>query len=1058
MNEFLAATLLLLAAQTAAPAVADPRPAHAPAVTGEASCWPGAPGTDPRLCPPDDPKYAGRWEFGSDIPDQVDQSKMHPAERALGSIGFSVDRAWQQTTGRDDVIIAVLDSGIRWEYPDLVRKLYLNAGELPPPEGSEAHDANGDGRFDIDDYSEDPRVGDRNGNGLLDPGDLLLVFSDCEDDDGNGYPDDISGYDFFGGTHCGFAGGDNDAYDDTHFDHGTGIASTAAAETNNGIFDVGVCPRCRVLPVRVGDSFVVDANQFARGVVFSAHSGAKVIASALGSYNNTPAARFAVDFAYDNGVVLIASAADEYSYHHNYPSVYNHALYVNSIRYNHASDYSKASTFWGVNPCTNFGARVWITVPATSCSSGATSRLAGVAGLVASAARDAGLDELHPEEIYQLLRATADDLDNGEPDWGSLRYPAKPGFDQLYGYGRVNALRAVSAALERRIPPIVDLHDPKWFAVVSPLLEPVVTVSGSIRVPRSRRATYRLEYALGVEPRESEYRIVAKGTVQGERGGQLGVLDFRRLPVPAGPPPANREERDRYSVTLRLRVTDDGGLTSEARRSFFVFHDPLWKKHFPVDVGASGEASPLLVDLDRDGRDEIVLPTADGYLQIFDWTDSGLGLLRLSLDRAPEVDPLGQAPPTRETVIRGAAIGDLHGAGERALVVASRSGKVYAFNSRGERLGGFPVAMPRELSRATTPSRRLETGALSRPVLVDLDGRPGQEIVVSGLDGHVHVWRGDGKPLAGFPVEVTSPLQDDDHRAKIVSTPAVGDIDGDGRQEIVVGSNGLRQDLAAAYAIRAEGNRHENGPFVAGWRPFEVSGVRPELLPTLAHGLQMEPLLVDADGDGDQEVILYAVTGGTAVLVDHVEGDGPEVRARYSMEPGRASGFHGTTFVAGTGSALLADLDGDGGPELFAPLISFRLLTLRSKPGIPLDMPLALGGWEVTGQPDEDRFVPMLADFPRRMEDLMILARPAAADVDGDGTDEVLMGSGGYLLHAFKKGGAEALSYPRFTGGWIFSTPAVGDLDGDGRADLVTVTREGYLFAWELGSSLPPAR
>ena len=60
------------------------------------------------------------------------------------------------------------------------------------------------------------------------------------------------------------------------------------------------------------------------------------------------------------------------------------------------------------------------------------------------------------------------------------------------------------------------------------------------------------------------------------------------------------------------------------------------------------------------------------------------------------------------------------------------------------------------------------------------------------------------------------------------------------------------------------------------------------------------------------------------------------------------------------------------------------------------------------------------------------------------------MGSGGYLLHAHKRSGGEAAGFPKFTGGWIFSAPAVGDLDGDGRPDLVSVTREGYLFCWEL--------
>jgi len=60
------------------------------------------------------------------------------------------------------------------------------------------------------------------------------------------------------------------------------------------------------------------------------------------------------------------------------------------------------------------------------------------------------------------------------------------------------------------------------------------------------------------------------------------------------------------------------------------------------------------------------------------------------------------------------------------------------------------------------------------------------------------------------------------------------------------------------------------------------------------------------------------------------------------------------------------------------------------------------------------------------------------------------MGSGGYLLHAFEHAGGEAGDFPKFTGGWIFSAPAAGDIDGDGVPELVAMTREGYLFVWEI--------
>lgn len=995
-------------------------------------CWPSGPETDPAQCPPNDPGYPGSWEFRGDIPTAVDQAKMHPAERALGAIGFSLDRAWQHTTGRDDVVIAVLDSGIRWREVELRRKLFLNRGELPTPAGHTEHDADGNGRFDVDDYAGDPRVPDANGNGHLDAGDLIAAFSDCVDDDGNGYPDDISGYDFFQGEHCGFAAGGNDPTDRTDFGHGTGIAETAAGETDNGIGDAGVCPRCRILPVRVGDSFVVDANRFARGLTFAVRSGVDVVASALGSYNNTPAARAAVDLAWEEGVPLIASAADEYAYHHNYPSVYNHALYVNSIRTNHRRDWRRASTFWGVNPCTNYGARVWLSVPATSCSSGATSRLAGAVGLMQSMARETHGARLHAEEVYQVLRATADDLDNREPDWGALRWPALPGFDQYYGYGRLNAERAVLAVRAGGIPPIADLHGPRWFEIVSPRLTPTLPVEGSIALPRATAASWSLAYALGVEPRESDYVAVGGGRVRGAYRGRLGTLDFRDLPLPEGPRPRGREDRDRYSVTLRLRVRDDAGRLAEARRSFFVFHDPTWKRHFPYDLNASGEAGPLLHDLDGDGRDEIVLPAADGYLRILSWSARGVSVVKAPYDALPPIDPRGRVPTVREGALRGAVLARISKT-RTAIVSATREGKVYLHDARGERLPGFPVATAAVV--ASSREAVVEAGILSKPVAADLDGDGRDEIVVSALDGKVYVWRADGTPAPGFPVTLVG--------AKIVSSPAVADLDGDGSPELVVGTNGLDGGFAAAYAVRARGNLDPGGAIVPGW-PVEVPGLRPDLLPTLASGIRMTPLAVDLDADGDAEIGLFAVTGTNIVWFDTAGGKARAV-AEASFSPGPGGGFEGMTFLGGTGSALVVDADRDGRSELYAPALPMRMLTLRTKPGVPLDVPLVLGAWDPGSGP-------MRAGWPVRMEDLMVFAEPAAADVDGDDELEILMGSGGYLVHAFDPTGAEASSFPKFTGGWTFSAPAVGDLDGDGRPEIVSVTREGYLFAWETGS------
>src|SRR5262249_33500026 len=266
------------------------------------------------------------WKLTSDQTGDpaIDSS---PAE-LFGVRGMSVDLAWQVTTGRPDVLIAVLDSGIKWDdtgaMHDLARKVHLNRGELPLPRDAAGHtkpessaggaflnpdpyDLNDDGVFNVTDFAGDARVSDANGNGLLDPQDLIRAFSDGTDADANGYVDDIAGWNFLDD--------DNDPFDEVSYGHGTGEARDSAAEADNGSH-LGTCPNCMVLPVRVGDSFIADSNLFAQGVVFAVDSGAHVVQEALGALNNTSFARAAIEYAWSHDVPMIASAADEESFHH----------------------------------------------------------------------------------------------------------------------------------------------------------------------------------------------------------------------------------------------------------------------------------------------------------------------------------------------------------------------------------------------------------------------------------------------------------------------------------------------------------------------------------------------------------------------------------------------------------------------------------------------------------------------------------------------------------------------------------------------------------------------
>src|SRR4051794_16790369 len=333
-------------------------------------------------------------------------------QNLCGQKGSAVDLAWGLSRGEDDVRIAVLDSGIKWRdadaMADLATQAYVNLGEAQPPcwPAPRSGDSDHDGDFDIADFGPIP---DRNGNGLADPEDLILdpKWNNGVDDDHDGWVDDISGWDFLYG--------DNDPLDTVEYGHGTGEAEDSTA-AENGTGDVGGCPECRFIPVRVSDSFIADGGRFAAGVLFALDAGADVVQEALGTISNPRQAQQAIDAAYRRGVVVVASMADEASKHPNLPASLEHTMAVNSVteKTNDLIGDDTVQGYLALNGCTNFGGRTFVAVPSGACSSEATGQAAGMVGLLESYAREQGV-HLTADEVMQIVRSTADDVDFSTP-------------------------------------------------------------------------------------------------------------------------------------------------------------------------------------------------------------------------------------------------------------------------------------------------------------------------------------------------------------------------------------------------------------------------------------------------------------------------------------------------------------------------------------------------------------------------------------------------------------------------------------------------------------------
>lgn len=645
-------------------------------------------------------------------------------------------------------MVAVLDSGILWNEPGLRRKAELNHRELPIPCQGEPclrrtstnvrdYDVNRDGTFDVDDYAADPRVSDRNRNGFLDAQDLILTFSDGRDDDHNGYTDDIAGWDFYQR--------DNDPSDDTRYGHGTGEAKDSAGDIDKIVTQ---CPNCRFMALRVGSSFVAEMTHFAEAVIYAVDNGASVVQEALGTLNHTAFGQAAVDYAWRNGVLVVASAADEEAGHHNYPAALERTMVVNSVtgpvEGPNGVPVQRPASYLTFNGCTNFGGYIWVSVASTSCSSDATGQASGIAGLLYSAARNAvelGIIHQRPDtggrplsaaEAKQLFRVAADDVDFSSPRPpgppnnfatglpATRRYTTTADWDQFTGWGRISSRRLVELVSSGTIPPEAEITSPRWWQILPGSGR--LTVRGRAGAPRTGRFRWEVLWAPGVQPppwpATDRWRRVAAGEASRPVDGALATIDLAavRRAIDEGPPPftpvddptsPDLPERDAFRVRLVVRAGDDPALTAIDQRQFFVHDDPDLMAGWPRFLAADGAGSPAFADLNGDGTDELVVADGNGFVHAFRANGKELPGWPAHSDPVPlpvnGENAFGTGAVRRQWyapfLLGSPAIGDLDGDGRVEVAAADTEGKLYVWDTKGRRRPGFPVSPNPAFSR-----------------------------------------------------------------------------------------------------------------------------------------------------------------------------------------------------------------------------------------------------------------------------------------------------------------------------------------------------------------------
>ena len=284
--------------------------------------------------------------------------------------------------------------------------------------------------------------------------------------------------------------------------------------------------------------------------------------------------------------------------------------------------------------------------------------------------------------------------------------------------------------------------------------------------------------------------------------------------------------------------------------------------------------------------------------------------------------------------------------------------------------------------------------SLEGGILCNMDSDADLEVIYN-VGYTVQSWNFDGTPVAGWPKSVTYPL---------IGAPALGDIDGDGEDEIVVADSYSNNGYVEAF--------EKNGTVVSGFPVNNGYNVR-------------SPVLADVDDDGADEIIVTKRTYPTGEIYVY-KGNGSVL-----------NGWPQAMADIPASSSAVGDITNDNSPEIVAEAYG------------------SIYAWSSNGT--------LLSGFPFMLtgNDKTSYSSPVLVDVDADNIREIVfgthdIGSGVGRLHIIKNNATEIPNFPKVTNYWIYGPPAVGYIDSDNILDIAigdqvaSGTPVNQLYAWNV--------
>lgn len=368
----------------------------------------------------------------------------------------------------------------------------------------------------------------------------------------------------------------------------------------------------------------------------------------------------------------------------------------------------------------------------------------------------------------------------------------------------------------------------------------------------------------------------------------------------------------------------------------------------PHEIMRSGM---LFLDLNGDGALEIITASVDGYLTVLHGSTYDVIWDKNLADYLPNYN--------KTRVQSSLAMADLDNDGRLDIVIATGGADPVSQDGPGaiivltvvggadlfELMPGWPVFARDALGPNSGSPDGHPDGFYSTPALGDIDGDGDMEIVIGGMDRSLHAFHHNGTYVAGWPMDRSRRIWRESR-----STAALADMDGDGVLDILIGSN--------SYGIPSCAN------------PYHFYGLKGDstLLPgfpiSTTQNIESSPAIGDINNDGSLDIVF-----GTG---DFNENCGQQSNGKkvYAVDRfGNAlPGWPVSTNDNTVNSPALGDLNNDGVPE------------------IVINTNDTLYAWHGDGT--------LVQGFPVNGDFHLRHASPVLADIDGDSQVEIVLASG----------------------------------------------------------------